>query len=62
LSLNHVKRNSFVGTPYWMAPEVIKRSGYDFKADIWSFGITLYEIAIGQPPYVECNEKKVVFK
>eukprot|EP01094_Clydonella_sp_ATCC50884_P006576 TRINITY_DN15799_c0_g1_i1.p1 TRINITY_DN15799_c0_g1~~TRINITY_DN15799_c0_g1_i1.p1 ORF type:complete len:305 (-),score=126.40 TRINITY_DN15799_c0_g1_i1:112-927(-) len=53
--------NQVAGTPYWMAPELIRTESYDERVDSWSLGVTVYEMLQGQPPYMDQPPMKALF-
>lgn len=62
LSLTKDKAKTMIGTPYYLAPEIIKNEPYSFSCDIWSLGVVLYELCTLKPPFIAQNLRYLVMK
>ena len=56
------RKLTVIGTPHWMAPEVLLSDEYDCKADVWSLGITAYELCVGEPPHANLHSMRAALK
>ncbi len=57
---DQAKRKTVLGTPNWMPPEILAKRAYTYAVDVWSLGITIYEMVTGNPPYADMEHPEVV--
>eukprot|EP01126_Amoeba_proteus_P035262 TRINITY_DN3548_c0_g1_i1.p1 TRINITY_DN3548_c0_g1~~TRINITY_DN3548_c0_g1_i1.p1 ORF type:complete len:345 (-),score=57.37 TRINITY_DN3548_c0_g1_i1:777-1751(-) len=62
VATNDTDKQDVLGSPYWMAPEIIELQGASTKSDIWSLGCTIIELLMGRPPYYDLDQMQALFK